>query len=133
MKQITFRLKPNQFLKEEIVRITKENNIKAGVLLSIVGGLENAVLRMAGSTPDNQLVKEWEEPFEIVAGTGTISTDGCHIHVVLSDQKGDVIGGHLKDGCKVRFTAEVVMGIFEDISYARVFDNETGFKELVIE
>lgn len=131
MKQLTFRLKPGEFLKENIEARTKD--IKAGVLLSIVGGLENAVLRMAGSTPDNPIIKEWNEKFEIVSGTGTISNEGCHIHISLADQKGNVVGGHLKNGCKVMFTTEVVIGIFDDVSYKRTHDNATGFKELSIE
>lgn len=131
MKQLTFRLKSGELLKENIETRTKD--IKAGVLLSIVGGLENAVLRMAGSTPDKQIIKEWSEKFEIVSGTGTISRDGCHIHLSLSDKNGNVIGGHLKDGCKVMFTTEIVIGIFEDVTYKRIYDNETGFKELKIE
>ncbi len=132
MKQITFRLKPGQFLKEEIKKVVEENNIAAGVILSIVGGLENAVLRMAGSTPDNQIVKEWNKKFEIVSGTGTVSNKGSHIHISLSDSEGNVVGGHLKDGCKIMYTVEVVIGIFEDVSFDRVYDSETGFKELEI-
>ena len=131
MKQLTFRLKPGEFLKENIEALTKD--IKAGVLLSIVGGLENAVLRMAGSTPDNQIIKAWPGPFEIVSGTGTISGEGSHIHISLSDKSGNVIGGHLKDGSKVMFTAEIIIGIFDDVIYKRVYNNETGFKELSIE
>ncbi|USN53914.1 MAG: DNA-binding protein [Candidatus Nomurabacteria bacterium] len=130
MKQLTFRLRPGQLLKEEIEARTQ--NVSAGVLLSIVGGLENAVLRMAGSEANNQAVKEWDGPFEIVSGTGTISSKGCHIHVSISDKEGNVIGGHLRDGCKVKFTAEIVIGIFEDVEYQRVFSEETGFDELEV-
>jgi len=133
MRQLTFRLKTGQFLKEEIEERVKAAGIRAGVLLSIVGGLQNAVLRMAGSTSKDQIVKKWDKDFEIVSGTGTISRDGCHIHVSLSDLDGNVIGGHLKDGCAVRFTAEIVIGVFDDVSYVRVHDDETGFKELGIE
>lgn len=132
MKQLSFRLKPGQFLKEEIEKVAVEKEIKAGVLLSIVGSLENAVLRMAASEPDNQMVKKWDEPFEIVSGTGTISKDGCHIHVSVSNRQGTVIGGHLKDGCEIKYTAEIVIGIFDDVSYTRVFDKETGFDELLV-
>lgn len=128
MKQLTFRLKSGQLLKEEIE--SRAKNIKAGVLLSVVGALENANLRMAGATPENQVVKNFDGPFEIVSGTGTISKDGCHLHISLSRQDGQVIGGHLKDSCRVGVTVEVVLGIFEDISYARTFDKSTGFKEL---
>lgn len=133
MRQITFRLKPGQFLKEGIEKVAHDKKVKAGVLLSIVGGLENAKLRMAGSEPENQMVREWDGPFEIVSGTGTISEDGCHIHIALSDRQGNVIGGHLKDGCKVKYTAEIVLGVFDDITYRRKLDESTGFKELETE
>ena len=132
MKQITFRIKPGELLKEEIVKAAQKHNIGAGALLSIVGGLENAVLRMAGATPDKQDVKDFNGPFEIVSGTGTISRDGCHVHMSVSDQEGKVIGGRLKDGCRVQPTAEIVVGVFEDVSYKRVHDQETGFKELTV-
>lgn len=133
MKQITLRLKSGQLLKEEIEKVIHDKKVKAGVLLSIVGGLENAKLRMAGSEPEKQIMKEWNGPFEIVAGTGTISEDGCHIHIALSDQKGNVIGGHLRSDCKVKYTAEIVIGIFDDVVYKRRLDKTTGFRELETE
>jgi len=133
IKQITFRLKPGQLLKEEIEQTAIKYKIKAGALLSIVGGLENAVLRMGGSEPENQIIKEWSGPFEIVSGTGTISDDGCHIHISISDQAGQVFGGHLKDDCMVKYTAEIVLAIFDDVTYKRVLDKETGFGELTVE
>ncbi len=85
---------------------------------------------MAGSVPDKQIVKEWKGPFEIVSGTGTLSESGCHIHISVSDKKGTVIGGHLKDGNKVKTTAEVVLGVFDDAVYTRTPDENTGFEEL---
>lgn len=133
MKQITVRLKPGQNLKEEIEKIAVAEGIEAGCLLSLVGGLKNTRLRMPGAKPENQIVKEWEGPFEIVSGTGTISKEGCHIHVSLSDKEGNVIGGHLKDDCVVRSTVEVVLGVFDDVVFKRTLDNETGFKELEVE
>lgn len=133
MNQSTFRLKPGQDLKKEIEKAAREKDIKAGVLLSIVGNLEKAALRMPGSTPENQTIKKWDGPFEIVSGTGTVSKDGCHIHVSLSDKSGNVIGGHLKEGCIVKYTAEIVIGIFDGVSYKRILDKETGFPELEIE
>lgn len=132
MKSFAFRLKPGELLKEEIEKRCAELSIAAGVLLSIVGGVSSAVLRMAGSTHDNQTVKTFDGPFEIVSGTGTISKDGCHIHVAFSDKDGNVIGGHLKDGCVVQFTAEVVIGVFDDVVFERVFDEETHFPEFTV-
>ncbi len=132
MKQLTFRLKPGELLREEIEKRVQENGVKAGVLLSIVGGLKTAVLRMPGATPENQMVKKLEGPFEVVSGTGTFSQDGCHIHISVSDKEGNVFGGHLKDGCVVSTTAEIVIGVFENVTYKRTPDPATGFPELEI-
>lgn len=131
MKHLTFRLKPGDLLKEEIEQRTE--NVSAGVLLSIVGGLESARLRMAGATPKDQPIKELAGPLEIVAGTGTFSRDGCHLHVAVSDREGNVFGGHLKDGCRVALTVEVVVGVFENVVYRRKLDQQTGFMELVVD
>ncbi len=75
-------------------------------------------------------VKKIEGPLEIVSCTGTLSPDGCHIHASVSDREGRCYGGHLKEGCPVFFTIEVVIGILENVEYTRVPDTETGFDEL---
>ncbi len=129
MKQITKRLKPGQDLREEIEKIVRENNIQAGCVLSLVGSLSKASLRMAGG----EKVKSWDEPLEIVAGTGTISVDGCHIHIAISNGSGVVFGGHLDKGCVVRTTAELVFLVFEDVKYRREMDEETGYDELEVD
>ena len=67
-----------------------------------------------------------------MSGTGTLSQDGCHIHISISDSKGVVIGGHLTKGCIVRTTAEIVLLTFDDVVYKRKFDKNTGFDELVV-
>ena len=129
MKQITRRLKPGKDLKGEIEKMVKENNIKAGCILSVVGSLSKASLRLA----DGKKVKSWDKPFEIVSGTGTVSVNGCHIHIAISDEDGNVFGGHLKEGCVVNTTAEIVLLVFPDMEYKRVFDEETGYDELEAE
>jgi len=126
MKQITKRLKPGQDLREEVEKLVKEHNIKAGTIISLVGGLKNANLRMA----DGKTVKSWDEPLEIVSGTGTLSQDGCHIHISASKLDGSVIGGHLKEGCIVKETVEIVLLVFDDVEYVRKPDKETGYNEL---
>lgn len=132
MRSLTFRLRKGELLKEEIERRTVEAGIRAGVLLSIVGGVERAVLRMPQGEDGGHEIKDLAGPFEIVAGTGTVSPDGCHIHMSVSDRVGTCFGGHLKGGCPVVFTAEVVIGILEDATYRRVFDEKTGFEELEV-
>src|SRR3990167_10413751 len=123
MKQITKRLKPGQDLREEIENLVKEHDIKAGVVISLVGGLKSANLRMG----DGKTVMSWDEPLEIVSGTGTLSRDGCHIHMSASKLDGSAIGGHLKESCVVKETVEVVLLVFDDVEYVRKPDKETGY------
>ena len=122
-----FRLIKGQDLKKEIETLAIKNKL-SGVILSAVGCLNKLIIRLA----DGESVLEQEGAFEIVSVTGTLSKDGVHIHISVSDNNGNTIGGHLKDGCIVNTTAEVCLLIFEDIEFSREFDNTTGYKELVI-
>jgi predicted DNA-binding protein with PD1-like motif len=128
MKVHAFRLKPGQDLKSEIVNYVREHQIKAGVIMMCVGSLNRAVIRMA----NEQITKTFEQKFEIVSLVGTLSQDGCHLHISLADVEGNVIGGHLKEGCSVYSTAEVILAEFDDLIFNRIDDPETGFKELNI-
>jgi predicted DNA-binding protein with PD1-like motif len=128
MKIHTFRLKPGQDLKPEIVNYVQKYQIKAGVVLTCVGGLTRATLRMS----EEHIVKTFDQKFEIVSLVGTLSQDGCHLHISLSDREGKTIGGHLKENCLVYSTAEIVLAEFEDCIFNREDDMETGFKELVV-
>lgn len=76
---------------------------------------------------------EKEGEFEIVSMTGTLSEDGVHVHVSVSDHEGKTIGGHLKNGCIIYTTAEVCLLELETVKFTREFDEETGFEELVVQ
>lgn len=128
MKTFALRLHPKHDLKEELIKFTKENDIQAGIILTCVGSLKRATLRMA----DDNIVKNFEEKFEIVSLVGTLSQEDVHLHISLSNKDGKTIGGHLKEGCPVHTTAEIVIGELDDTKFSREFDEETGFKELVI-
>ncbi|MEN6293575.1 MAG: PPC domain-containing DNA-binding protein [Methanobacterium sp.] len=124
---IISRLKPQEDLKKGIINISKQNGIKSGIIICIVGSLNSATLRMADGN-----YKTFAGPFEIVSAEGTISADGVHIHMAISDAEGRVFGGHLSDGCIINTTAEI--GILKsDKTLIRVFDPETGYKELIID
>ena len=128
MRPIALRLKLGQDLKSEIESLVKKEQVEAGSLLSAVGSLTDATLRLA----DGKTVKEFKGPFEIVSATGTVSPDGCHIHLSVSDSEGKVIGGHLQRGCPVNTTVELVVLAFEELHFNRDFDPETGYEELKI-
>ncbi len=124
----TFRLKSGQDLFDEIETFVKENHIEAGCILSAVGSLTHATLRLA----NRDYYNEYEGHFEIVSMTGTISIHGSHLHVAISDGDGVTIGGHLVSGCKIYTTAEMVLAVFEDVVYKREFAADSGYEELVV-
>lgn len=128
MKIFALRLKPEEDLKESLRRFVQQHNIQAGFILTAVGSLKQANLRFANQ--DNaQLFKE---KFEIVSLVGTLSLDGIHLHISLSDKNGKTLGGHLLSGCIIYTTAEIVMGTSEDFIFLRTVDAVTGYKELEI-
>lgn len=122
------RLKPGQDLREELEKITRASNIRAGFILTAVGSLKRAALRLADRTETST----FEQKFEIVSLVGTLSTDGVHLHISLSDQDGKTIGGHLVGGCIIYTTAEIIIGEARDLIFTRERDEQTGYKELKI-
>jgi predicted DNA-binding protein with PD1-like motif len=129
MKIYTFRLKPGQDLFDSIEVFVADNKIEAGCVLSSVGSLTRATLRLANCSNYN----EYEGHFEIVSMTGTVSINGSHIHVAISDSDGMTIGGHLVLGSKVYTTVEIVLAVFEDVVYRReLLENDSGYEELTV-
>ncbi len=128
MKIHVFRLLPGQDLKTSLEQYIRDRQIKAGVILSGVGSLKSATLRLA-----DESLKTFEQKFEIVSLTGTLSQDGCHLHISLGDNQGRVVGGHLKDGCLIYTTVEMVIGELPDVIFTRRPDQTTGFDELMVE
>ena len=128
MKTYSVRFEPGQDLKEALKTFTTANGIQAGSIITSVGALSKARLRMAGA----QEIKEFEGPFEIVSLVGTLSPEKCHLHISLSDKEGRVIGGHMKEGCIISITGETT--ILEDTQYlfTRKHDERTGYDELEI-
>jgi predicted DNA-binding protein with PD1-like motif len=128
MRNYTFRLKPGQDLFDSIESIVREEEIQAGCVLSGVGSLTHAKLRLA----NREDLSEYEGYFEIVSMTGTISIHGSHLHISVSDEDGKTTGGHLVSGCKIYTTAEIVVAIFDDVVYGREFAEDSGYEELVV-
>lgn len=124
----TFRLKPGQDIFGEIQAYVHTHEIHAGVVLSAVGSLTEAVLRLA----NRESYTRYEGHFEIVAATGTVSVFGSHIHIAISDGNGVTTGGHLVEGCKVYTTAEIVLASLPEVVYRREFCEQSGYEELVV-
>ena len=123
-----FRLKPGEDLKQSIQKLVNEKQIKAGWITTGVGSLTDYNIRFAnqpnGSTGTGH--------FEIVSLTGTVSVNGSHIHLSVSDSTGKTIGGHLLEGCKVYTTAEIVIQSSNQYEFLREKDGTTPWEELQV-
>jgi len=128
MRVYALRLRPGQDLRQELERFTKERDIRAGFVITTVGSLRKASLRLA----DQSNATGFEGKFEIVSLVGTLAQDGVHLHVSISDNTGRTVGGHLVEGCLIYTTAEIIIGEAAGIEFRRETDKSTGYKELTI-
>ncbi len=128
MQTYSFRLRPGQDLKTELDALVKQQGISAGIMLTCVGSLTDVTLRLANQNG----ASSWQGHFEIVSLVGTLSTNGSHLHLSVSDSMGQTIGGHLLAGCKIYTTAEIVVGVMPSLDYVREPDPTFGYRELVV-
>lgn len=132
MKLHTFRLTPGSDLKQGIESYARAHGIQAGAIVTCVGGLRRASLRMAGAVPDKQDIRTYDGDYEIVSLVGTVGTGGMHVHMAISDMEGRVFGGHVKGSSIVDPTAEITIVEDESAIYERQYDSQTGFEELQV-
>lgn len=129
MNVIAMRLYPGQDLRQTLLKFCLDRQLDAACIVTCVGSLSAASVRFADA-PEAELL---EGPFEIISLVGTLSRHGCHLHIALADARGEVIGGHLRDGAIIHTTAEVVLGLVAGIVFKRKQDARTGYRELSIE
>jgi uncharacterized protein len=130
-EQITsyaFRLKPGEDLKKQIDSVVLLNKMEAGWVATAVGSLTRYVIRFANQANGSSGTGH----FEIISLTGTVSTQGNHLHISISDSTGKTIGGHLLEGCTVYTTAEIVIMCSSRYIFLREKDGSTDWPELQV-
>src|SRR5262245_55935329 len=128
MQLYAIRMRPGQDIGLELQRFVREKGLRAGFIMTCVGSLRQAALRLANRSETTL----YEDKFEIVSLVGTLDAEGYHLHVSLSDGQGQTIGGHLMEGCLIYTTAEIVIGEADRLLFSRPFDPETGYPELEV-
>lgn len=123
------RLKPGSDLKRSIQAFINEKNVEAAWVVTCAGSLTNYQLRFA----NQQEADSGTGHFEIVGLSGTLSKNGSHIHLSVSDSTGKTIGGHLMEGCIVYTTAELIIQSSDKMVFKREKDGTTPWDELQIE
>jgi uncharacterized protein len=128
LETLALRLPPDVDLRQTLKSIAHTENITAGIILSGIGSLKTVVLRFAGQNTHTTI----DAKHEILTLAGTIGLDGVHLHMSIANSQGEVIGGHVVDGCIVYTTIELTIGILPDLKFQRELDDCTGFAELAI-
>ena len=128
VRAIVVRLRPGDDLKRELDALARREGLQAAAVATCVGSVERVTVRYA-DRPDGVAL---DGRREIVSLVGTLSAEGSHLHVAVSDGDGRTVGGHLLEGSRVYTTAEVVVLVFPTLRFAREVDPAYGYRELVV-
>lgn len=126
MELVPLRLRPGDDLRGTLEAATRERGWPAAFVVSGIGSLSEACLRLAGATEPTRLKGE----LEILTLGGSLSPDGAHLHISVSDASGELRGGHVAPGCIVRTTAELLIARLDEWRFTRTHDDATGYAEL---
>ena len=129
MQMLPLRLNPGDDLRAAIEAALRTSGVQAGFVLQGIGSLSMAQLRYAGLPQPTELRGD----LEILTLAGSVSPDGAHLHMSLSDAQGRVLGGHVSAGCIVRTTVELLLALLPGQRFSRPVDAQTGYPELRVE
>lgn len=120
------RLMPGEDLRSVLASYVRDRGMNAAAIVSAVGSLQETTLRLADQKGSTRFVGK----YEIVSLSGTLSSDGPHLHIAVSDREGRTIGGHVLEGCVIYTTAEIILAELTDLRFSREQDPRTGYREL---
>jgi len=130
---VVTRLQEGQDLKLSIEKLVRAMHLPAATVISGVGSLHTATIRMAGAAAGKQDIRTLQGPFEVVSLIGNLGQNRTHLHMSISDADGVVIGGHVKEGCIVHTTVELTLAVEDNLTFSERPDERTGFGELSIQ
>ena len=129
MELLPVRLNPGEDLRRALEDIVRAQVKPCGAfVITGIGSLVDGKLRFADEANETLVCG----PLEIVNIAGSITPDGAHLHMTVSNKDGQVTGGHVGYGNLVRTTVEALLVLLPAWALTREFDPATGFKELVI-
>jgi len=120
------RLDPGDYVLESIVDFLQKENVKDAFVASAIGTLDRCKLHMVTTTgyPPKEHFEYWEnKPLEMASVNGVVANGKPHLHVVVSDSE-KAYAGHLEQGCRVLYLAEIVIVEVRSMNLARVRDDK---------
>jgi predicted DNA-binding protein with PD1-like motif len=107
------RLDRGDLLLETIQDVIQKNGIADGAVLTAAGSLQECTFHRVKSLaekPENEFTTV-KEPMEILNINGLIAGGEPHLHMTLAAAHG-AFGGHLENGCRVLYRAELTIARF---------------------
>lgn len=128
-KEFILRLDRGEEIVKTVEDFLKKEKIYSGYLLGL-GAIDFARLAHYRVDQKEYSEEEFNQPFEIVSLFATVTREGIHPHISLSNHSMRVIGGHLKEA-RVAATCEII--VFKgNVSIGRKFSEEIGLNLLAI-
>src|SRR5215831_5806183 len=115
------RLDRGDLLLETIQDAIRKNNIQDGAVLTAAGSLQECTyhrVKTLAAKPEDEFITV-KAPIEIININGMIAAGERHLHLTLSSPDKGVFGGHLENGCRVLYRAEITLAKFSGSALAR--------------
>ena len=111
MRALPLHLEAGADLKASLEQLARQEQA-SGFVLSVVGNLSQACFACPGLDEPTQVQGE----LEIITLQGTLSPQGVHLHLSLSDPGCQVWGGHLEHGSVVLKGADLLVAFLDQAS-----------------
>ena len=108
MQTLPLKLAPGSDLRLSLEELAQRDGI-SGFVLGVVGNLTRASFLCPGQAEPTVL----EGDLEVITLNGTLSPEGVHLHLSLSDGACQVWGGHLEPGTIVQKGVDLLIGVLE--------------------
>jgi hypothetical protein len=125
-RTFVLRLDQGDMVLENINELIAKEGIKDAVVVSAIGTLDMCVLHMVTTTgyPAVEHFERWEnKPLELSSIDGIIADGKPHLHAVVADSE-KAYSGHLENGCRVLYLAEIVIMELKSMDLTRVYNDK---------
>jgi predicted DNA-binding protein with PD1-like motif len=107
-------LERGDLVLESINQAIKAHNIQDGAVLTAIGATQECAYHYVKNItlPTEDVVVSQKGAAEILSADGIIADGEPHIHITLATPEKGAFGGHLENGCKVLYVAEITVAKF---------------------
>jgi predicted DNA-binding protein with PD1-like motif len=120
------RMKHKKDILEGLNEIVKAEKIKNAVIITGIGSVTNYHIHVVDNKtfPSKNVFIKRDIPMDVTNMTGYIIDGRVHCHITLSDEN-MAIGGHLEPGTNVFTFCVITIGILNEESSLKRFDDKT--------